>query len=1028
MTTTMNTTTTMKNRNRGSLINMRNKEIFDWDQLSLLLDDNCEGWNDSSKGSNMKQVESVVVGYLNRFLVYCHGTSKSCYLYKSPKTTGLDTDTGVKIVALDEAKMTQKMINKAVWIRTTTITTVPSLPSEMTTTSLPSETTTTSLPSEMTTSRNENGTERKRKRTHTSSPSLPTLPTTTTTFKKPEHSRCVRKNIFCLWQYSILRAEVQGLVFDPYPLNHVLSTSTSDLLNYYHGMPWTKEECLQAYLSPEGSYGMNLVISHLRGILCNGDEKMWKYVEQWWASIKRRPEKKLQTFLVFTGAQGSGKSGFLQGLMAMFTPYTEFYSSVNQLLQRFNDGIQYTLLVLVDELAKTRLTQNQMAQLNSLVTDGTARTERKFQDAVTDRVFTNYMFCTNDPEIGGLMRGQSNKARRVVVIPSSLQLVHAEPSKTAEYFENLYRSMRGANNYATLKAFSHFLDITYSDSDLDSFGLGANYPISEQWLIARQSCMDENSVLSWWYHALRRGYHIPLYSSSDAHTSRSIFENPSGRVDQSVLNTMGNMSPRSSTRVIFAWFEEVGEEDIHKVYSAFCSQNRLIPVVDRMFVQMTKDLLGDGDGDGNEKKMGIRTKNEKGKFLTHRIRSGNSRVCKRYIQIPSLDYCREVFQRNTHIQLGLIDNNQPYSNPNTCSSSSSCCNTQSSISITTSSFNAAPPPPSSFLTEDESYPNSTYYNESRQQQEHLYMLSSSSSMTHNQHHMNLAPLIQEHENENHENGVQNAFRLDPLVYEQQQYDGNHITNMDKGTTTTTTDKGEVISEKLHSGKGSPCEDWYPHEGLPSPSLLPSSLWYGESPSPHSLLSSTDKGYTTPRQSTLNAMLAHISSPTSRYRHEDVNPKDGTQSPSLSSSSRRRHTQGSSQAITVVMKKPRTNTKTQKHTGNLTPIDISSYFVKRNKGDHHGDGQCEYHSVPSSPYHYSGRDILQNLNLVSQKLLSSSSSSHTTNMSCTHTSQPFYPSSIPTLTSLSSLHSGSYSVPLSPRDCDLNKMGLLPPLI
>lgn len=111
-----------------------------------------------------------------------------------------------------------------------------------------------------------------------------------------------------------------------------------------------------------------------------GDE-YYRYLMNWLASAMQRPDKKIGVALLVRGPMGCGKSLFLS-LLEAIVPHaaTVTNKGLNTLTDKFNTDIDERTLYMFGEVPESAgLTQQQVAQIKTLITDTTAQIEAKNQ-------------------------------------------------------------------------------------------------------------------------------------------------------------------------------------------------------------------------------------------------------------------------------------------------------------------------------------------------------------------------------------------------------------------------------------------------------------------------------------------------------------------------------------------------------------------------------------------------------------------------------------------------------------------------
>jgi hypothetical protein len=184
-------------------------------------------------------------------------------------------------------------------------------------------------------------------------------------------------NAIDIWLGSLARREYDGMVFQPGTMD------TGRNFNLWRG--WG------VVADPRGT--CELFLEHILDVLCDGDEDLFDYVEQWLANMIQRPEDKPGTALSFQGGQGSGKGAFVRYIAPMLGPHLLRLAGSEQLLGRFNDALAAKLMVFVDEawLGNKAGTE----KLKSYITEDEITVERKYVSAFAIKNRARFCFATN---------------------------------------------------------------------------------------------------------------------------------------------------------------------------------------------------------------------------------------------------------------------------------------------------------------------------------------------------------------------------------------------------------------------------------------------------------------------------------------------------------------------------------------------------------------------------------------------------------------------------------------------------------
>lgn len=165
------------------------------------------------------------------------------------------------------------------------------------------------------------------------------------------------------WLKHPERRTFTNLVFDPAKPGHY--NSNYNIFSGYSVKPENKD--------------CSFYWSHVREVICSGNEKYYKYVRKWMASVLQKP-KLLATALVLRGLQGTGKNKFVEYFGNIFGRYFLTINSLDHLVGRFNSHLQNAFLIFANE-ALWGGNKKETGLLKSIITDPTIIIEGKGKDA-----------------------------------------------------------------------------------------------------------------------------------------------------------------------------------------------------------------------------------------------------------------------------------------------------------------------------------------------------------------------------------------------------------------------------------------------------------------------------------------------------------------------------------------------------------------------------------------------------------------------------------------------------------------------
>lgn len=284
---------------------------------------------------------------------------------------------------------------------------------------------------------------------------------------KPKQSNCLN-----MWLRSFERRTYQGLVFDP-------SGKTKDnFLNLWDGFG----------IEPvPGDDQLDLIMWHLRNIICSGNEEHFYYLLAWLAQIIQQPDKKTGVALVLrSDARGTGKSTISKIMEQILKHHAFRIQDGKHLLGAFNAHLANKLFITIEE-AFWAGNPKDAGKLKTMVTESTMVMEGKGRDAISIDSHHRFLMCTNDAWVVPA----SESERRWFVLD-----VSEEKKQNKDYFNDLYRDIEDER---CIGQFFNFL-LNY---DISSFDL-RKAPSTEA--MQEQIMLSLPSEANWLMAVLDDGY------------------------------------------------------------------------------------------------------------------------------------------------------------------------------------------------------------------------------------------------------------------------------------------------------------------------------------------------------------------------------------------------------------------------------------------------------------------------------------------------------------------------------------------
>ena len=349
-----------------------------------------------------------------------------------------------------------------------------------------------------------------------------------------------KKSFAKIWMESPKRRKYDGIEFRP-------QNPSNNKYNTFRGFAAKpiKGDC-------------SLILSHIKDIVCCGNEEYYAYWMAWFANIIQEPENKCGTCIILRGGQGCGKTTAIQMFGQLFGPHFKVANNDRYLANRFNGHFQDCLLFNAEE-AFFAGSKSLVSILKDIITGHTLMIEEKGLKPFKADNFVRIIVSTN--EKWAINAGPHE--RRYFILD-----VSGEKANNAEYFNALWHQYDNGGRDALMY---HLMHLDYSKIDLRKI------PKTEALLEQKIHSMDIKE--KWWFEVLNRG---------------SLSEDVQG------------------------WLTQCGTADVFESYERFASYNRysyksiatqigaFLKVVHPTLVKQRGVYKGiDFMGDATDKKKGI---------------------------------------------------------------------------------------------------------------------------------------------------------------------------------------------------------------------------------------------------------------------------------------------------------------------------------------------------------------------------------------------------------------------------------------
>lgn len=102
-------------------------------------------------------------------------------------------------------------------------------------------------------------------------------------------------------------------------------------------------------VEPDPSKSCDLFLSHLRDVICCGNDEAYQWLVRWFAHMIQKPEEKPGTAVVLKGRKGTGKDTVAEYVGGLFPRHHTKIANAEHLYGKFNAHQEKTLLLHVEE-------------------------------------------------------------------------------------------------------------------------------------------------------------------------------------------------------------------------------------------------------------------------------------------------------------------------------------------------------------------------------------------------------------------------------------------------------------------------------------------------------------------------------------------------------------------------------------------------------------------------------------------------------------------------------------------------------
>jgi hypothetical protein len=265
------------------------------------------------------------------------------------------------------------------------------------------------------------------------------------------------------------RQYIGGVTFDP---SH--ASDSANVLNLWRGF---------SFKPKPGSW--QRLKHHIRSVLCQDDEKHFKYFLGWMARLVQFPAEPGEVAIVLRGNVGTGKGTVGHALLALFRQHGMHISSPKHLVGNFNSHLRDCVLLFADEafFAGDRAS---LGVLKALITEKVLTIEAKHMNAIQCPNMLHIIMASNSDWVVPATLDE----RRFFVLDVSDAHKQEKP-----YFAAIKNELESGGYEAMLYDLQNY--------DLSGFEVR---DVPETKALQDQKKQSLENKYAWWREVLARGY------------------------------------------------------------------------------------------------------------------------------------------------------------------------------------------------------------------------------------------------------------------------------------------------------------------------------------------------------------------------------------------------------------------------------------------------------------------------------------------------------------------------------------------
>jgi len=280
-----------------------------------------------------------------------------------------------------------------------------------------------------------------------------------------------------IWLKSPDRRQYEGIVFD------TTGKANGRFFNIFR--PCTP---------PAGPATCEEYLSHVKTVICRGDENGFEWLLDWMAWLyQNRGNKRPGTSIVLRGMQGTGKGSFVLPFGQLFGDHFLHITTQSQFTGRFTEHLKNAILVFLDE-ALWAGDRKSEGQLKAFITEPYILIEGKFINPYTIKNHVNLIFASNSEWIVPTGLGE----RRFFALH-----VSEDHKQDYPYFNRIKNQMQKGGT-ADLARFLLARKVTHNLREA---------PRTDEFLAQVLESMDPEQ--SFWFEALKSGLLIDPHNISE---------------------------------------------------------------------------------------------------------------------------------------------------------------------------------------------------------------------------------------------------------------------------------------------------------------------------------------------------------------------------------------------------------------------------------------------------------------------------------------------------------------------------------